>query len=134
MVTQTSDAWPEQRIQKQGPRLKVLEQKQNQGSGENMSIHDVDLTIGSWTRPLSFWSKQFKIKPLPIYERYLADLSHVECVFGIDNGKPVRDNGPYVKIGNTSKRAFQWSELTSQPLQHLLMRLKTHSTTLAVFG
>ena len=71
-------------------------------------VADPELTVGAWTKPLSFWARFNRTNPVHIRHRLKAGLCHEFAVFGQPKtNRPT--TGARLRVGGTVKLCHWWS-------------------------
>ncbi len=80
------------------------------------------LVVGNWARPLSFWSRIFRVKPTIMRERLKRRLPHEHVVFGKPKSKPIKP--VYLRVGDVAKTCGWWSARTDQRATAIERRIR----------
>ncbi|QDT11298.1 hypothetical protein [Planctomycetes bacterium K23_9] len=80
------------------------------------------IILGAWKRPMSWWSRVFRVKPTLMRERLKRGLQHEFVVFGKPRSKPVKP--VYLRVGDVAKTCGWWSLRTSQRATTIERRIK----------
>ncbi|MEL7337467.1 MAG: hypothetical protein AAFN70_14835 [Planctomycetota bacterium] len=96
---------------------------------------DPELTIETWTMPLSKWSRIFRsASPREMRDRFNAGWNHTDVVFGRYKGRPTKPL--YLQIGNTRHTCSKWARMTNQSQVALARKINKDRLPVvkAIFG